>query len=268
MIPCSASARAVPGPDRGDPDAGERPSVATRRSEPVEQQPHAVRARQADEVIGAELGRSTRERDDPDRGRLDDGRAERAEPGREPARLGPCPGDGDPPAGERRTAKPLESRAERGHRPEHGDRRRLDPGVPADVGDRLQRRGDRALVGQRPALHERSGLGGGAPARDETLGDRGELTDAHVDDERPGKAGKRRPVKRRLRFRRVLVTGDERDRARGVAVGHGDPGVGRRRDAGRDPGHDLEVDVRRAQRLGLLAAAAEHERIAALEPDD
>ena len=32
--------------------------------------------------------------------------------------------------------------------------------------------------------------------------------------------------------------------------------------------HDLERHARGAQRLGLLAAAAEHERVAALEPHD
>ena len=34
------------------------------------------------------------------------------------------------------------------------------------------------------------------------------------------------------------------------------------------PGHDLERDPGRGQRLGLLAAAAEDERVAALEADD
>ena len=35
-----------------------------------------------------------------------------------------------------------------------------------------------------------------------------------------------------------------------------------------DAGHDLERDARRRQRLGFLAAAPEHERIAALQPHD
>ena len=34
------------------------------------------------------------------------------------------------------------------------------------------------------------------------------------------------------------------------------------------PGHDLERHARRGERLRLLAAATEHERIAALEPHD
>ena len=51
-------------------------------------------------------------------------------------------------------------------------------------------------------------------------------------------------------------------------MGDGDPRVGGRRDAGGDPRHDLELDPGRAQRFALLAAAAEDERVAALEPHD
>ena len=51
-------------------------------------------------------------------------------------------------------------------------------------------------------------------------------------------------------------------------MGDRDAGVGGGGDAGGDPGHDLELDPGLAQRLALLAAAAEDERVAALEPDD
>ena len=44
------------------------------------------------------------------------------------------------------------------------------------------------------------------------------------------------------------------------------PGVCRGADRARDPGHDLEAHARSGQRLGFLAAAPEHERVAALEP--
>ena len=54
----------------------------------------------------------------------------------------------------------------------------------------------------------------------------------------------------------------------GVAVGDRHAGVGGRGDARGHARHDLEADARRAQRLRLLAAASEHERVAALEPDD
>ena len=84
----------------------------------------------------------------------------------------------------------------------------------------------------------------------------------------PGKRGERLPVERGLRLLGVLVAGDEGDRRGVVAVGDRDPGVGGGGDPGGDPGDDLELDPGRAQRLALLAAAAEDERVAALEPDD
>ena len=48
----------------------------------------------------------------------------------------------------------------------------------------------------------------------------------------------------------------------------GDPGVRGGRDRARDPRNDLERDAGRRQCLGLLAAAPEDERVAALEPHD
>ena len=53
-----------------------------------------------------------------------------------------------------------------------------------------------------------------------------------------------------------------------AAVGDRDAGVGGRADGAGDAGHDLERDAGRGERLGLLAAAAEHERVAALQPHD
>ena len=47
---------------------------------------------------------------------------------------------------------------------------------------------------------------------------------------------------------------------------HRDAGVGGRRHRGADAGHDLERDAGLRQRQRLLAAAAEHERVAALQP--
>ena len=64
------------------------------------------------------------------------------------------------------------------------------------------------------------------------------------------------------------MAGDERDAAGDVAVGDGDAGVGGRGDAGRHPGHDLERDAGLREHERLLAAAAEHERVAALEAHD
>ena len=69
-------------------------------------------------------------------------------------------------------------------------------------------------------------------------------------------------------LRRILVTGDEGDRRRHAAMRDGNSGVRRRGDARRHAGHDLERHAGRGERLRFLAAAAEHERIAALEPHD
>ena len=49
---------------------------------------------------------------------------------------------------------------------------------------------------------------------------------------------------------------------------HRYPGVRGRRDRARDAGHDLEGNARVAAGLGLFAAAAEHERVAALQAHD
>jgi hypothetical protein len=51
-------------------------------------------------------------------------------------------------------------------------------------------------------------------------------------------------------------------------MGHWDARVGRRRDPRRYPRHHLEADAGGGERLRLLAAAAEHERVAALQAHD
>src|SRR5438874_1204439 len=61
---------------------------------------------------------------------------------------------------------------------------------------------------------------------------------------------------------------DEGDGAGVLPVRQRDAGVGRRPERRRDAGDDLEGDAGPAQGLRLLAAAAEDERIAPLEPDD
>ena len=64
------------------------------------------------------------------------------------------------------------------------------------------------------------------------------------------------------------VRGDERHARRALAVRERDArGRGRPERRG-DPGHDLEGNARRRELLGLFAAAAEDERVAALEPHD
>jgi len=102
-------------------------------------------------------------------------------------------------------------------------------------------------------LYERGGFRGGAAAGDQALGDRSQLADAHIDDERSREARQRGPVERRFRLRRVLMAGEERHRARGVPMGDRDAGVGRSGHPGGDPRDDLEGDPRIHERLRLLA---------------
>ena len=59
-----------------------------------------------------------------------------------------------------------------------------------------------------------------------------------------------------------------RKAGREAAVRHRDAGQLRRRDRGGHARHDLERNPGRRQRQRFFAAAAEHERVAALEPDD
>ena len=62
------------------------------------------------------------------------------------------------------------------------------------------------------------------------------------------------------------MPGHERDGGRELAVRDRDARVGRRGDPGGDPRDDLERDAGLQADERLLAAAAEHERVAALEP--
>jgi hypothetical protein len=133
------------------------------------------------------------------------------------------------------------------------------------LGDVGQGGDERALARERALLHDGDGLGRGPAARDQPLGDARQRADAHVEDERAGKRRERRPVERGLRLGGILVPRHEGDAAGHVAMGDRDAGVRRRRDPGRDAGHDLEGNARLPQRQRLLAAAPEHERIATLQ---
>ena len=62
------------------------------------------------------------------------------------------------------------------------------------------------------------------------------------------------------------VAGDEHRAVRVVAVGERDAGVGGRAQCGGDAGHHFKRNARFAQGFQFLAAAPEHERVAALEP--
>jgi len=76
------------------------------------------------------------------------------------------------------------------------------------------------------------------------------------------------PVDQRVRLVWLLVPGDQGDGAGVPPVRQRDAGARRRPQGGRDAGDDLVADPRLAEGLGLLGAAAEDHRVAALEPDD
>ncbi len=274
MTPRARSARAVPGPI-----AATVAFASARASKPalvhrLEQELDAVGAGQADQRVGVESlhhRRDLRRADpglDPDGGKLDHIGAEVAKRRREAARLRARPRDHDAAAVEGPALQPLDPLAPGGDRPEQQDRRGADSLGSHGGGQGLRRRHHGALAGVRPSFDRGRGVGGVAAGGDQLLGDPRQVLHAHVEDERSGEGGERRPVDRRLGLLRVLVAGDEGDGARVVAVGDRDAGVGGSGDPGGDPGDDLEGDAGVAQRLRLLAAATEDERVAALQPDD
>ena len=83
----------------------------------------------------------------------------------------------------------------------------------------------------------------------------------------PGNRARRRPIEQAVGLARLLMARDEGDGTGIFPIRQRQPGVGRGAEGGRHARHDLEVHAGLGQRFGLLAAAAEEERIAALEPD-
>ena len=67
---------------------------------------------------------------------------------------------------------------------------------------------------------------------------------------------------------RLAVAGDDGERRRQAAVGDRDAGGCGRADGRTDAGHHLAGDALLGERDGLLAAAAEHEGVAALQAHD
>ena len=206
-----------------------------------------------------------RARLDPDGRRLHHLGAQLAQPRGEAARLSARARDRHHLAVERPPLQPRDRLAQPGHRADERDRRGAHALGLHARGDARQRVDQRALARVGSALHDRHRLLGIAPGRREPLGDQRQVPDAHVEHERAGEAGERVPVERRLGLLGILVAGHERNGRGGVAVRDRNARVGRSRHAGGHAGHDLERHTRRGERLRLLAAAPEHERVAALE---
>ena len=92
--------------------------------------------------------------------------------------------------------------------------------------------------------------------------------DTHQEDERPGRRRQRGPVDGALGPGRVLVPGDERDLCRDTALRHRDTGIRGHGMGGAHAGDDLEGDPGPLECQRLLAPAAKHERVAALQAND
>ena len=95
---------------------------------------------------------------------------------------------------------------------------------------------------------------------DEQLGGARELGHAHEQHERVVAAGRQ--------HRDVLVAGDDGEAAGHAAVGHRYAGCRGNAHRARHAGHHLDAYAVCLARVALLAAAAEHVGVAALEPDD
>ena len=135
--------------------------------------------------------------------------------------------------------------------------KRRNVGEPADQAKR---------VGTGAARQHRGGRLGVASGGDQAVAHEGRLADAHIDDERRLRVGEFRPVGFRLGV--GVVRRDERHFGRFVAKRQRQPGLGGAAERRRHAGHHDDRDAGIAQIVQLFAAAAEDERIAALQAHD
>ena len=109
-----------------------------------------------------------------------------------------------------------------------------------------------------------TGVSGAMPAAHEGAGDLAEVRHGHVEDDGLAGARHRFPFARRMLVDGA-VAGGEDDGVVGLARRCRDAGQRRAGKARGEAGHDAEADAGARQRERLFAAAAEDERIAALE---
>ena len=113
---------------------------------------------------------------------------------------------------------------------------------------------------------DRHRIGAIAPTRDESAGDLRQILHRHVHDDHRRGGGDGLPVYIGRHLAGRIMAGEKDHRVIGVAVGGGQTGISQAADAGGDAGHDAERNPGLDQVLAFFAAAAEHEGIAALEP--
>ena len=131
---------------------------------------------------------------------------------------------------------------------------------------RLRQRGDRhALARRRRVGDEGDRFRRVAARRAQTRGDRADLAQRHVEHQHVGAARQGGPVEIG-QFAAGVVAGDEGDAVRQAAMRHRDARRCGAADAGADAGDDAEPDAGGGERQRLLPAAAEHQRVAALQP--
>jgi hypothetical protein len=124
------------------------------------------------------------------------------------------------------------------------------------------------LRGGRGIGDEGHRLVGAAPGSDQPRGDRRDMFHRHVHDDHLAATGHTVPIDPVRHDARRIMTGQKGDCVIGVAMGYRDAGIGEPADTGSDPWHDPERNMMLDQRQRFLAATAEDERVAALEPQD
>ncbi len=171
-------------------------------------------------------------------------------------------------AGQRQPAEPVETIGVADGRPDREQRRRLEAGAGGRRRELGERRHHPPLGRGRALLNDR-GRGrrvhAGVKQPRHHLGQGGH---PHVADQGGVVVARQQvPADQRLLALGGVMGGDQRQPHRLAAVGRRDPGPRQGRHPGGHARHHLERDALRHQRLGLLAAAAEDVRVAALEPD-
>ena len=123
-------------------------------------------------------------------------------------------------------------------------------------------------AGVEPSETIATGVVPGPAVLDQRRGDGRRGVHAHQDDDGAAQPAERRPVDQRVRMTRRQVPRDDDELVGQPAVGDRDAGQRGDGDRAGDAGDHLDGDARGHAGLELLHAAAEHERIAALEPHD
>ena len=197
--------------------------------------------------------------------RLKDARAKGLQHVGKLARLCPRPRHHDLPARERPRLEPAQLVGKLRYRTDDRNDRRPQASRRRPRGDIADAAAHNLLVGARSPAH--AGCRGlrRLARRHELVHVRREVGGAHQDQQRVG--ARREPPIGPAAVTGIAGRHDEHVRGH-APLRHGNPRIRRRSDCRRDPGHDGERHSRQLARERLLAAAAEDERVAALQAHD